>query len=113
MKWQLAPDSYYYVKKVDIAVQDGVDRSKYDTWYIGKDNENLCDWMKKGNLMDRVWVDVSLGSVRCECLRLYEHLIGFHPECIFMVHWESFESLWPIYDWGKCASFRNAHEDDA
>lgn len=97
-KWELAPGTSYYVKQCKVAVQDGVDPSEYSVYKFGR-APNLPDWMASNNLLGRIWIEVELGSMRGECLKLYEFLIHFHPKAMFSLHWESFECLWPIYDW--------------
>eukprot|EP00391_Amoebophrya_sp_Ameob2_P004594 CAMPEP_0179004144 /NCGR_PEP_ID=MMETSP0795-20121207/13111_1 /TAXON_ID=88552 /ORGANISM="Amoebophrya sp., Strain Ameob2" /LENGTH=465 /DNA_ID=CAMNT_0020698313 /DNA_START=290 /DNA_END=1687 /DNA_ORIENTATION=- len=97
--WELVPGGCYYVKQTKVAVQDGVDLSEYPTEYNFGEEENLPDWMARNNLLDKIWVQVTLGSVRSECLKLYEFLLNFHSRALFCMHWESFANVWPIYDW--------------
>ena len=37
--------------------------------------------------------------MRSEALKLYEFLANLPAEGLFIVHWESFFSLWPVFDW--------------
>ncbi|CAD7928049.1 unnamed protein product [Amoebophrya sp. A25] len=98
-KWSLAAGSCFFVKSTKVAVQDGIDLEEYPTRYDFGNTENLPDWMARNNLLDRIWVSVELGSVRGECLKLYEFLLNFHSRSIFCLHWQSFDSLWPIFEW--------------
>ncbi|CAD7927645.1 unnamed protein product [Amoebophrya sp. A120] len=100
VQWQLEPGTCFFVKQTKVAVQDGVDLAEYPTQYDFGNDENLPDWMARNNLLDKIWVQVELGSVRSECLKLYEFLLNFHTKSLFCLHWESFDSLWPIFDWG-------------
>lgn len=61
--------------------------------------EQLRSWCLRLALREEVWVELTLGSFRSECLLLADTILTLHGGLVAVVTWNYFDRLWPLWEW--------------
>jgi len=103
-EWTITPGKYF-IKQVGIAdgkkswTQHGVDPSQLvEPYIIGRGT--VPQWLQSlTNVSEKLWLEVTLGSLRAENLSLIDEIIWKHPRMTVLLSWDHFARLWPLFEW--------------
>jgi len=99
VRWTMPP-GVYHVSAARVLPDDRLspdEAAKKKAFRPG--SEQLAGWCTALCLKDEVWVELTLGTFRTECLQLVEPMIRMHSGLLAVVAWNYFDRLWPLCEW--------------
>lgn len=97
--WEL-PLGEYHVHSAHVIPEDKFSpsaASERRTFRPGA--EQLRCWCSDLVLRDDIWVEMTLGSLRCEYLLLTECMLAMQGGLVVVATWNYFDRLWPLVEW--------------
>jgi len=97
--WDM-PGGWYHVLTAKVISEDKMsDAAAAEKRQFSTFDEQLRRWCTELGLRDEIWVEMTLGSLRCEYLLLVEPMVALHGGFLAAVSWNYFDRLWPLVEW--------------
>jgi len=92
--WDILP-GWYHVLSAKVIPEDRLSpdmAAEYDEFRPRE--EHLRNWLR-----DKIWVEITLGTLRAECFLAVHAMLGLHGGMIAVMAWNYFDRLWPLCEW--------------
>eukprot|EP00929_Paragymnodinium_shiwhaense_P019427 TRINITY_DN13247_c1_g1_i1.p1 TRINITY_DN13247_c1_g1~~TRINITY_DN13247_c1_g1_i1.p1 ORF type:complete len:630 (-),score=73.28 TRINITY_DN13247_c1_g1_i1:299-2188(-) len=97
--WTIPP-GWYWVSSARVVPEDKVSPEMADEKPLfSPGDQQLRRWCTDNGLRDEVWVEVTLGSLRCEYLCMVDTMVALHSGFVAVMAWNYFDRLWPLVEW--------------
>jgi len=109
VKWEILP-GWFYVRSGRVIAEDKISEKMADEKPKFRPQvEQVRRWCMNNRLRDEVWVEITLGTVRGECLLLAETMLAIHGGLVAVLPWNYFDRLWPLCEWAVFCAHRGPH----
>jgi hypothetical protein len=99
IRWSIPPGEYH-VRSAHVIAEDKFSPMMAATKrHFRPREEQLRCWSTELVLRDNWWIEMTLGSLRCEYLLLTESMLAMQGGLVAMVTWNYFDRLWPLVEW--------------
>jgi len=97
--WELSKGRYI-ILRAKVTEQHGLEYTDYKQYEI-EEGRSLNEWMMTHRLVDRIWVELTLGSVRCMTFLYWEAIIWRTRHLKLLCAWNGFYNLWTLFNWAQ------------
>eukprot|EP00927_Polykrikos_kofoidii_P028715 TRINITY_DN24997_c0_g1_i1.p1 TRINITY_DN24997_c0_g1~~TRINITY_DN24997_c0_g1_i1.p1 ORF type:complete len:607 (+),score=81.36 TRINITY_DN24997_c0_g1_i1:75-1823(+) len=106
--WRIAA-GWYHVSTAQVIPEDKVSLEFAESKRpFAPRAEQLRRWCTELGLRDEVWVEMTLGSLRCEYMLLAEPMLVLHSGFVALLTWNYFDRLWPLVEWAVFCAHHGA-----